>query len=353
MEREIAPGVVAHFCDGGGHKNHRAVILSLSPDGQDAWALFLTSNPSWNRKSRQATRDELGLCGFASSKQTFFAPVIRPTSDASVAGVRFDDSRLHELRKEFGPDPFAPLIFTLPDDMYPPARSVRPQMPPDHLYLIIRSAKMREVVYYDEDQTREMMDYLAGRGSISRSDLKRLVKASPDIEKFFGRRPSSTLSLQMNWERIGKILTEFMAEKRIPRKLLAARMGLTEKEILAFEVGVQCPSFTEMLTISALLEGLPEKWSLPCTVPLFADCINLAITRIGWNYQRASSVCRIPYNRLESLLVRGAKPSNQEIKRFGTICRDLPPWRPFSRDLDDLDDSIGLDVLLAHAKKSI
>ena len=339
MARDIGPGTVAHFSDG--QRVHSGIILSVSTDKKDVWALFMTTNPDWNRKSRLATQDEISLCGFPQGKETYLAPVIRPAQDASAAEFKFPAARVEELRKEFGPDPFAPLIFSLPDDIYPPVRIVKPQMPKKMLYEYLTE----QSTYPDMDRLEK---YLTGLITLSRSELRKLVSLHPKTQEFFCRRASSSISLQVVWERIGRILSEHMYWQKIPRKLLAARAGLPEHDILAFESGLQCPSYQEMLTIVAFLPDIPDEWSLPSSVPLMSSCIAWAIFHSGWTLNKTTSAVRIAHERLLEIILGGACPSHEEVKRLKIVCHELPPWRGF---LGHLDGQVDTNQLFEDAVK--
>lgn len=80
-------------------RQHMAVILEVS--GDECEALFFTSNPNWASNSRRATRDEIALAGFVSSRPTYLAYVMRPTWDFSPTGVRFPAHRIESLKQEF------------------------------------------------------------------------------------------------------------------------------------------------------------------------------------------------------------------------------------------------------------
>jgi hypothetical protein len=342
MVRDLGPGTVAHFSDG--QRVHSGIVLSVSPDKKDVWALFLTSNPQWNRKARLATQDEITLCGFPQQKETFLAPVVRPVQDVSATELKFSEHRVEELGKEFGPDPFAPLVFTLPVDMYPPVRIVKPQMPKRTLQeYFSTAARKKPSGYPDQDQLEK---YLTGQITLPRSELRKLLSVYPSLEEFFCRRASVTMSLQAVWERIGRILAEHMYWQKIPRKLLAMRMGLPERDVLAFESGLQCPSYQEMLTTAALLPGIPDEWSLPSSVPLMGDCVARALFHHKWLPNKAASTIRIPYNRITEILIEGARPSHEEMKRLRTICPELPPWRSYA---DYLDSQVDFDQVLDNA----
>jgi len=346
MSRDVGPGTIACFSDG--QRIHNAIILSVSQDKRDAWTLFLTSNPKWNRKSRLATSDELALCGVPKSKETFLAPVVRPVQDASVVSATFPEDRVTSLSKEFGPDPFAPLIFTLPPDMYPPVRVVKPQMPKKllHEYLLVEAKKKSNVAAFPDKDA--LKDFLGGEAVLPRSGLRKLISGYPALTEFFVRRSSVTMSLQVVWERTGRILAEHLAEQKIPRKLLAARMGVPERDILAFETGLQVPSYQEMLTIAAFLPEIPDEWSLPSSVPLLCDCVSIALIHSGWSFQKAASAVRIPYQRLHDMLVMAMRPTNDELKRLKTICPEIPPWRAY---WEHLDGQVELMVELEKARK--
>jgi hypothetical protein len=146
------------------------------------------------------------------------------------------------------------------------------------------------------------------------------------------------MSLQVVWEQTGKILAEHLEQQKIPRKLLAARMGLPERDILEFETGLQCPSYQELLTAVALLPDIPDDWSIPSSIPLLCDCVTMALIHSAWTFQKAASTVRIPYGRLQEILVSGKRPSFEEMRRLKTICPDIPPWRGYMKYLDSQVD---------------
>ncbi len=335
MSKTVEAGAVAHFSDG--QKTHWAIVLNLSDDTKEAWSLFLTSNPLWNRRSRKASSDELAMCGFNATKETFLAPVIRPVSDAKSHGIYFPPDRVEEFKKEFAPDPFAEFIFKLPDDIYPPTRIVKSEMPAMSLIDFFTKGKYDDNGLSEEERL-EFHRYTSGLKVLPRSRLKFFLSKFPLMERFFVRRKSITLSLQVTWEATGRILAEFLEKKKIPRKLLAARAGLPERDILDFEEGIQCPSYTEMLTMVAFLPGVPDEWCLPATVPLFSDVLAISMSRHGWTDAKASAALRIPHSRIVNIVYDQCRPSITELKRFQVVCRDLPPWRQYAHYLDGLVD---------------
>ncbi len=330
----VEAGNVAHFSDG--QKTHFAIVLNVSEDKKDAWSLFLTSNPIWNRRSRRASPDELALCGFNATKETFLAPVIRPVSDAHSHGISFPLDRLEALKSEFSPDPFAEYIFQLPKDIYPPVKIVKSTMPAFSLLEHLLNGRYDGLV---PDEQLQMHRYFSGLTVAPRSKLRAYISQFPSMEKFFVRRKSITLSLQVTWESTGRILSEFLQKKKIPRQLLAARAGFPERDILDFEEGIQCPSYQEMLTLMAFLPGMPDEWSLPATVPLLSDVLIQALNRHGWTDAKASAALRIPHDRIGRILYEEVRPNPTELKRFEVVCRDLPPWRQYAHHLDGLVDS--------------
>jgi hypothetical protein len=97
----IVPGAVTHHADGAGGA-HQALVLDI--EYQSCKALFCTSHPGWNSKSRKATQDELALMGFQSSTTTWLAPVVRPLNEFSLdVRATFPDHRIETLRQEFFP----------------------------------------------------------------------------------------------------------------------------------------------------------------------------------------------------------------------------------------------------------
>lgn len=93
---ELRAGSIAHHVDG---KHHMAIVLHVS--NQHAWAVFLTSNPSWGIKVRRATKDELALVGFVSRRPTYLSSVVRPRDDLEATDLEFPEHRVKDLLVEF------------------------------------------------------------------------------------------------------------------------------------------------------------------------------------------------------------------------------------------------------------
>lgn len=94
----VVSGDVSLHSDG---DEHMAVILEVT--GDDCEALFFTSNPNWASNSRRATRDEIAMAGFVSSRTTYLAYVVRPTWDFTPLGITFPSHRIEALKQEFRP----------------------------------------------------------------------------------------------------------------------------------------------------------------------------------------------------------------------------------------------------------
>jgi len=94
---DVSVGSVATHDDGDG--NHQAIILDL-PNSTSAWAVFFSSKP-YGRVSRLATKDEIALAGFVSSKSTYLNLVMRPVIDFFSCGITFPEHRIEDLRKEY------------------------------------------------------------------------------------------------------------------------------------------------------------------------------------------------------------------------------------------------------------
>lgn len=333
----MVPGSVAHFSDG--QKAHTGVVLDVSEDG-DAWALFLTSNPLWNKQCRAMTPDELALCGFSrrDGVQTYFAPVIRPARDAFHSGVTLPDHRVLDLMEEFGPSPFLPPAVSLPPEIFPPVRAQKPVFPERCLahYFDREVFRIGATKGWTDDEGKRLGKVCWGLEDMPRSELQVLCSMLPAITKFFIRRPSVTVSLQKRWSDIGSILAEYRESRSVPAPLMARRMGIPDKEYRGFENGLLCPSYGEMLTIQALLPGIPDGWTLPTSVPLLADCLLIQLLRRKWRLNQVASRARIPLSRVDDIFIMAQKPKDHEMEKLRILFRDLPPWRPCYRMLDHL-----------------
>lgn len=79
---------------------HKAVILKEIEN--DFFALMLTTNPYWNKDSRQLSNDEKGLMGIVFNTKTYYAPVIRSKREFSLISDRkIDIKYVEEYIKEF------------------------------------------------------------------------------------------------------------------------------------------------------------------------------------------------------------------------------------------------------------
>jgi hypothetical protein len=70
---DLYPGLVAIYDDG---TEHAAVILTVTDDQCEA--LFFTSNPGWAEASRRASKEELAMAGYITTRTTYLAYVVRP-----------------------------------------------------------------------------------------------------------------------------------------------------------------------------------------------------------------------------------------------------------------------------------
>lgn len=94
----VSVGDVALHNDG---SQHMAIILDLN--GDECEALFFTSQPNWAERSRRATREELAMAGFVSSRVTYLAYVVRPYWDFAPLGRSFPHHWVENYRQEFRP----------------------------------------------------------------------------------------------------------------------------------------------------------------------------------------------------------------------------------------------------------
>lgn len=94
----VAACDVALHDDGG---QHMAVILEIADDVCEA--VFFTSSPFWAPNSRRATREELALVGYVSTRPTYLAYVSRPCWDFTPLGRTFPEHRVAALLQEFRP----------------------------------------------------------------------------------------------------------------------------------------------------------------------------------------------------------------------------------------------------------
>lgn len=333
----MGPGAVAHFTDG--QKAHTGVVLDVSEDG-DAWALFLTSNPRWNKRCRLVTHDELSFFGFSKKDDvdTYFAPVVRPAQDAHHSKLTFPDHRVSDLVEEFGPSPFLPPVISLPSEIFPPVRERRSSFSTVPLSYFIDSAieKLGGLNGWTKADGERLGRVAWGLDDLPRSELIELCSLLPGLSGFFTRRSSLTLSLQTRWSSIGSVLAEYRERRNVPAGLLARRMGVTDREYRGFENGLLCPSYDEMLTVQALLPGIPDSWTLPTSVPLLADCMVLQARKRNWVLNSIASRLRIPLRRVEEIVREVQKPTDGEMRKLRTIFPDLPPWRPLYKALDGL-----------------
>lgn len=333
----MGPGSVAHFTDG--QKAHTGLVLDVSEDG-DAWALFLTSNPKWNKRCRPVTHDELSLFGFSKKDevQTYFAPVVRPAQDAHRSRLTFPDHRVSELVEEFGPSPFLPPVISLPAEIFPPVRERRssfPTVPLSH-FIDLAIDEAGGLNGWTQSDGERLGRVAWGLDDLPRAELIQLCSILPGLPRFFTRRSSITLSLQTRWAAIGSVLADYRERRSVPAGLMARRIGITDREYRGFENGLLCPSYDEMLTIQALLPGIPDAWTLPTSVPLLADCIVLQARKRNWVLNSIASRLRIPLRRIEEVVRDGHIPSDTEMRKLRVLFADLPPWRPPYKALDGL-----------------
>jgi len=333
----MGPGAVAHFTDG--QKTHTGVVLDVSEDG-DAWALFLTSNPRWNKRCRPLTADELALCGFSKKDdvQTYFAPVIRPANDAYPSDISFPDHRVLDLSNEFGPSPFLPPAISLPPDIYPPVKRKKSEFTTAPLSRFFDQAIAKHGGVHDwEHSDGQRLGRVAwGLDDLPRSELQRVCAMLPGVPGFFTRRPSISLSLQTRWAKTGSVLEEYREKRGVPGPLMARRIGITDREYRGFENGLLCPAWGEMLAIQAMLPGIPDEWTLPTSVPLLADCILIQMRQRRWYTDNVSSKLRMPLKRVNDILISSKKPTDAEMVKLRTLFQTLPPWRPLYAELDGL-----------------
>jgi len=100
----IGKGEVVSFIDD--DRNHTAIVLEYT--NELCCLLFVTSNPYWNTYSRLVTEDELAILGYTNSKRdSYFAPVIRPTKFVHSKNHSFPQHRIESLLEEFGVEKFA------------------------------------------------------------------------------------------------------------------------------------------------------------------------------------------------------------------------------------------------------
>lgn len=95
---EIKAGMVAlHHDQDGEH-----FVIVLEPWGRDRVAcLFFTSSPNFGKVNRRATKEEIALAGFVTSKVTYLAGCVRDTADMDATGKSFSKERTSALCAEF------------------------------------------------------------------------------------------------------------------------------------------------------------------------------------------------------------------------------------------------------------
>lgn len=337
----MQPGDVVQFNDG--QKTHLAFLLGLK--GDDAWALFLTSNPYWNPRCRAASEEELSFTGFPIKEDvtTYLASVVRPVLDATPSGNVLPDHRTQNLICEFGPDPLVTTARTVLPYMekFPPIRTVTPKMPKRTLFgwisALRNSPKMKWPFPPEHERFEEIGYFLSGNGWVLRSELVQLVRGCPDLEhEFFHRRASHSVNCQAHWTRNGDVLKTHRQKLGVGRADVAAIIGLPERDISHFEEGIQCPSYNELLGLCAILPEMPDEFSLPSSVPLLADHISDYLARRNMRISMMRSACRIQQGRIDAISMWCQPPTSDEWKRMSAIVPNLPPWRPYMKEIDEL-----------------
>jgi hypothetical protein len=345
------PGDVVHFSDG--QRTHCAFLLEIEVHEGNAWALFLTTNPLWSERSRQATDEELSFTGFSidNTRTTYLVPVVRPIVDASPSGNSITPHRLGDLREEFGPSPFIrqipniPSRPSLPDLGKAPIREVHPKQPEMTLTGYFISLVSELAARVGEDNLPAVLtdkangSFFLGIGFVRRSVLMNLVRVLPALQDlFFIRRSSLTLQCQAHWMKNAQILKAHRESLGFDIGQVASVMGLPVTDLESFENAKQCPSYKEMLTLANILPGLPDEFSLPSSVPWFVDVIFDTLRRRHMKFMSMLSATRMNSNRIDKIIAGSSIPTKQEILRLKSLFPNLPPYRRFDNALDMITD---------------
>jgi hypothetical protein len=97
-DKTIRAGNIIHCSDGDG--NHVAVVTRVGDEF--CGVVMLTSNPFWNDRSRQLTKDEEKFFSFPKGrKDTFFAPTVVSVRNIHKVNYDYPPHRLNELIEEF------------------------------------------------------------------------------------------------------------------------------------------------------------------------------------------------------------------------------------------------------------
>jgi hypothetical protein len=93
--KDLLGKVATHY----DNHTHHSVILDC--DGMDCLALFYSSTDHWNEFARRATKDEMALAGFVSTRKTYLAPVVRPNDQFYATEVSITEHQRERFLKEF------------------------------------------------------------------------------------------------------------------------------------------------------------------------------------------------------------------------------------------------------------
>lgn len=96
-ETPLYPGRVAMHDDG--LRKHVSIVVEA--DENYTKALFFTSDPTWARTARRATKEELELARFFSSKETYLASVVRKTQDFYPMSSHIPCEYVEKYTKQF------------------------------------------------------------------------------------------------------------------------------------------------------------------------------------------------------------------------------------------------------------
>lgn len=335
----MEPGDFVKFEDGG--KHHLAVLLSSG--GGRAWALFLTSRPGWNPGSRPLADRDLEATGHVPGRETWLAPVVRPTEGMSPVGLPgVGRASLARLLEEFGPDPtFLPRCV----ERLPGVRAVRPSFPRESALEVVRAGLRGRstVVEGGESVGAHLSDpvrfgmsamFLAGLWPLSHVLTSWFVSLVPALDsRFFVRKPSMTFAVQTNWIRFAGALRAARTSKGASAAEVSAVLGVPPSDLLDFESGVQCPSWREFLFLRHAYGGFDPSVGFPNQVPSWESCV----ARSGsWRaLDRIQSASRISRERMDRILIHGYAPSAREVAGFRLALPWLPHWRQSFPSLDE------------------
>lgn len=304
---------------------HTGLILEILED--DAWVLFLTSNDTWSKKVRKLSNEELSLFGFPKKEKfTYFAPVVRPAHDATADGRTFPEYRIRALEQEFGPSP----LVKIEAQIY---EKIRPRMPKKTLYDILKE----EIGEQELRKNEKLMAFATGK-LLPRNEIFSAIRALPKLrDEFFFRRESKTLGIQLQWSKSGQVLKKQRLSECRSLEGLGQVAKLNPADLSAFEEGIQCPSYQDMLKICNVMPQVPPDFTIPTSVPFFGEVLAIELGRMNKKNPGIFGVwtarTRIRDSRFIDIMA-GKRPNANEIKRISALIPGLPPYRDRNDEFD-------------------